>query len=157
MPTIKQPGGHASVAHQQPLSTIVYRNVSRLLDIREVASEGDLADVVDRRLPTRSIKSLVRGGLEQRAVHSLVIPKRTLGHRTDKRELLSQDESDKMVRIARVMALAETVFGDKKRSQVWLRDSEQFNGKSPLAKAATSAGARQVEERLYQVYYGMFG
>jgi len=156
MPTTKR-SGRVSVAHEQPLNTIVYRNVSRLLDIGEVASEGDLADVVDRRLPTRSIRSLVKGGLEERAVHSLVIPRRTLEHRTEKRELLSQDESDKMVRIARVMALAETVFGDKERAQAWLRDGDQFDGRSPLAKAVTAAGARQVEERLYQVYYGMFG
>ena len=157
MPNLKRAARRTSATAQQPLSTLVYRNVSRLLDIGAVASEGDLADVVDRRLPIRSIRALVRGGLEQRAVHSLVIPKRTLEHRTEKRELLSQEESDTMVRIARVMALAQSVFGDEGRSHTWLRDSDQFDGKSPLAKAVTAAGARQVEERLYQVYYGMFG
>jgi putative toxin-antitoxin system antitoxin component (TIGR02293 family) len=158
MPTIKRSGHHALAAtHEQPLSTAVYRWVSRLLDIGEVASEGDLADVVDRRLPTRSIKSLVKGGLEERIIHSLVIPRRTLEHRTERHESLSHDESDKMVRIARVVALARTVFGDNEKALAWLRDDEQFDGRSPLAKSATAAGTRQVEERLFQVYYGLFG
>ncbi|HKW44547.1 MAG TPA: antitoxin Xre/MbcA/ParS toxin-binding domain-containing protein, partial [Candidatus Eremiobacteraceae bacterium] len=85
------------------------------------------------------------------------IPRRTLEHRTKKRQPLTQDESDKALRIARVVALATTVFEDKKVAQRWLRDADQFNGKSPLSKSATAAGARQVEELLYQFYYGMFG
>lgn len=144
-------------ARKPSLNTTVYHGVSRLLDIREVASEGDLADVVDQRLPTRTIKSLVKGALDERAVYKLVIPRRTLEHRDEKHELLSRDESDKAVRIARVIALATAVFEDNGRAWAWLLDDDQFDGKSPLMKSSTSAGARQVEERLYQIYYGLFG
>lgn len=157
MPTPIRRRHGTAVTGKRTLSAAVYENVTSLLNIRSVSSEGDLAEVVDRRLPTRSIKSLVKRGLKERTVYELVIPRRTLEHRDEKHELLTQDESDKAVRIARVIALAETVFGDKRRGWAWLEDADQFDGKSPLTKSSTAAGARQVEERLYQIYFGMFG
>lgn len=142
---------------ERPLSVAVYESVGSLLDLDGVASEGELADVVERRLPTRSLRSLVKGGLRENSLYDLVIPRRTLEHREQGRTLLTTEESDKAVRVARTIALAERVFHDKPKAWAWLNDPEQFDGKSPLRKAATAAGARQVEERLYQIYYGIFG
>jgi putative toxin-antitoxin system antitoxin component (TIGR02293 family) len=140
------------------LGVAVYDSVMSLLSIEAISSEGDLAAVVERRLPTRSLKALVKAGLHEKSLYDLVIPRRTLEHREEARpSLLTRDESDKAVRIARVIALADSVFGDNQKAWAWLRDPDQFDGKSPLEKSSTTAGARQVEERLYQLYYGMFG
>jgi putative toxin-antitoxin system antitoxin component (TIGR02293 family) len=148
---------HPARKKEQPLITAVYESVGSLLNIENVSSEGELADVVEHRLPTRSLRSLIKGGLQESSLYDLVIPRRTLEHREQGRTLLTTEESDKAVRVARTIALAERVFNDKLKAWAWLNDSDQFDGKSPLQKAATAAGARQVEERLYQIYYGIFG
>ena len=140
----------------QSPTAAAYLSLERLINI-EASSEGELADYVERRLPTRSLSRLLKNGLQESSLYDLVIPRRTLEHRVEKKELLTTDESDKAVRIARVIGLAEYVFKSKVMAWAWLEDLGQFNGKSPLLKAATAAGARQVEERLYQIYYGIFG
>jgi len=85
-----------------------------------------------------------------------VVPRRTLTHRRARREALSRDESDRAVRLARLAALAEQVFGDPERSWRWLRAAKrQFQGRTPLQLMATEAGARLVEELLYRIDEGM--
>ena len=60
------------------------------------------------------------------------------------------------VRVARVVALCEAVFGERGRSWKWLRDAKrQFQGRAPLDLLATEAGARLVEEWLYRIDEGM--
>jgi putative toxin-antitoxin system antitoxin component (TIGR02293 family) len=89
-------------------------------------------------------------------VYALVVARRTLAHRRARREALSQDESDRAVRLARTAALAEQVFGDAERAWRWLRaPKRQFRGRSPFQLLATDVGARLVEELLYRVDEGM--
>jgi putative toxin-antitoxin system antitoxin component (TIGR02293 family) len=84
------------------------------------------------------------------------VPRRTLTHRRARHEALSREESDRAVRIARIAALGEQVFGDSERSWHWLRAAKrQFNGRGPLQLAATEAGARLVEEFLHRIDEGI--
>jgi putative toxin-antitoxin system antitoxin component (TIGR02293 family) len=111
---------------------------------------------VEKRLPASAVKALARGGLSESEIYRLVIPRRTLAHRVAKREPLSQEESDRAVRLARVTAFAEQVFGEGERAWRWLRQSKkQFGERSPLEVSGTEAGARLVEELLYQIDDGM--
>ena len=72
-----------------------------------------------------------------------------------RRELLTHEESDRAVRVARVTALAEEVFGEDDKAARWLRKPKsRFDGRIPLALLATDAGARLVEEMLLQLDYG---
>ena len=58
--------------------------------------------------------------------------------------------------MARIAALAEHVFGEPERAWRWLREAKkQLQGRSPMALAATDAGARLVEAFLYQIDEGM--
>jgi len=123
----------------------------------QISSESDLADLVERRLHPRTLDALKEAGLTEKSLHQLIIPRRTLEHRKERRGLLTEEESDRVVRLARVIALAKSIFGDNDKTWAWLSDVDQFSGKNALTKASTSAGARQVEERLYQLYYGIFG
>ncbi|MDD5036947.1 MAG: hypothetical protein PHE55_19650 [Methylococcaceae bacterium] len=52
---------------------------------------------------------------------ALVLPPRTLAHRRAKGQFLSPDESDRALRVARLVALAEGVFGDREKALCWLR------------------------------------
>jgi putative toxin-antitoxin system antitoxin component (TIGR02293 family) len=61
------------------------------------------------------------------------------------------------VRAARLLALGETVFGDKARALQWLaRPVKQLGGSAPLAMMASESGARLVEELLVGIDEGYF-
>lgn len=67
------------------------------------------------------------------------------------------DDRAKAVRQARIVALADCVFGDPEKAQHWLTKSRpRFDGFSPMQMAETDTGARQVEEILWQLMEGLF-
>lgn len=134
----------------------VLRRLEEMLGIRRFKSEQDLVTLVERGLSTQAIESLRRHGLSDDEVYGLLLPRRTLAHRRARREALSRDESDRVVRLARIAALSEHVFGAPERAWRWLRAAKrQFQGRSPLQFAATEAGARLVEELLYRIDEGL--
>jgi putative toxin-antitoxin system antitoxin component (TIGR02293 family) len=99
---------------------------------------------------------LIEGGLSDAEAYRLILPRRTYTHRVAKNEPLTRDESDRAVRIARVTSKAEDLFGDAEKAWRWLRNPKiRFDGKTPMEMLATEAGARLVEEMLYQFEYGM--
>ena len=127
------------------------------LGVSKIRSGEDLASLVDKRLPATAVKALVRGGLSDAEVYQLIVPRRTLAHRIAKHQPLSKDESDKAVRVARITAMAEQVFGEPERAWRWLRKSKRrFGGKTPVEMLATEAGARLVEEMIGQIEHGIF-
>jgi putative toxin-antitoxin system antitoxin component (TIGR02293 family) len=126
------------------------------LGVTRIRSDRDLASLVERRLPAATIQSLVRGGLSDAEAYQLIVPRRTLAHRVARHQPLSREESDKAVRVARITALAEQVFGDPERAWRWLRKPKtRFEGKTPIEMLATEAGARLVEEMAAQIDDGM--
>ena len=134
----------------------VLKRIQEILGIQRIRTDQDLLKLVEQRLPSRAIEALRQSGLTDEEVYSLVIPRRTLTHRRARREALSRDESDRVVRVARVVALCVEVFGERARGWRWLRDAKrQFQGRAPLDLLATEAGARLVEELLYRIDEGM--
>jgi putative toxin-antitoxin system antitoxin component (TIGR02293 family) len=132
------------------------KRVQEILGVQRLRSDQDLVRLVEERLPIDAIDGLRRAGLTDDELYALVVPRRTLTHRRTRREALSRDESDRAVRLARLAALAEQVFGETERSWRWLRATKrQFHGRTPLQLMATEAGARLVEELLYRIDEGM--
>jgi putative toxin-antitoxin system antitoxin component (TIGR02293 family) len=120
-----------------------------MLAVERLRSETDIVRLVEERLPTRAIDALRRAGLTDDDIHALVLPRRTLSHRIARRERLSADESDRVVRIVRVVNLGENAFRDRPRFWDWFRAPQRrFDGRSPLQMLQTEAGARLVEELL---------
>ena len=139
-----------------PAGTL-YSRMGGKLGVPKIRSDEDLASLVQKQLPATAVKALVRGGLSDAEVYQLIVPRRTLAHRMAKHQPLSKDESDKAVRVARITAMAEQVFGEPERAWRWLRKPKQrFDRKPPLEMLATDAGARLVEEMIVQLDYGMF-
>lgn len=134
-----------------------YSNALReILGIHRLRNDHELLKLVEQRLPIQTVDGLRRAGLTDDETYALVIPRRTLAHRRARREALSRDESDRVVRIARITALAGEVFGERERSWRWLRaPKRQFRGRSPLELLATETGARLVEELLYRIDEGI--
>jgi putative toxin-antitoxin system antitoxin component (TIGR02293 family) len=134
----------------------VYRNLggSRTLG-REVWSEADLAAIVSARIPLQAVGALQSRGFSDREIERFVIPARTRRHREARREPLTVEESDRLVRLARVQAIAEDVFGDGEKGNLWLREELGIlGGKSPLEVARTEAGARVIEQILAKIDWG---
>jgi putative toxin-antitoxin system antitoxin component (TIGR02293 family) len=134
-----------------------YARLRGKLGVSRIRTGDELASMVEKRLPITTIKSLVRGGLSDAEVYQLIVPRRTLAHRIARHQPLSKGESDKAVRVARITAMAEQVFGEPERAWRWLRKPQQrFDCKAPLDMLATEAGARLVEETLVQIDQGIF-
>ena len=90
-------------------------------------------------------------------IDRLVIPKRTLARRKARGEMLSADEADRALRLARIGAEANRVFGNPEKARRWLRKpAAAFHGRTPLDLLENEAGARAVDELLVQIDHGMF-
>ena len=144
------------IALNKEPSANLYARLRGKLGIARIRSDRDLASLVEKQLPATVIKWLVRGGLSDAEVYRLILPRRTLAHRLASRQPLSREESDKAVRIARITSMAEQVFGNSERAWRWLRKPKKhFDGKTPMEKLGTEAGARLVEEIVQQIDHGM--
>jgi putative toxin-antitoxin system antitoxin component (TIGR02293 family) len=121
-----------------------------------VKSEEDLVTLVEERLPVISISALLQHGILEKEIYSIIVPRRTLQHRRSRKERLSREESDRAVRMARLVALTEKVFGDQDSGMRWLRSpKKRFRERTPMDMIATETGSRLVEEALYQIDEGM--
>jgi putative toxin-antitoxin system antitoxin component (TIGR02293 family) len=109
------------------------------------------------RAKPASLADLARHGFSDEEIWALVVPKRTLARRVAADEPLTVDETDKALRLERIAALADRVFGDPGKAHRWLRKPKQLLGnKTPVEFLASESGARQVEEMLYRIEHGMF-
>jgi putative toxin-antitoxin system antitoxin component (TIGR02293 family) len=70
---------------------------------------------------------------------------------------LSPDESDKIVRYSRLFRQAADFFGDIEKARAWLKHPQYgLGGAVPLDYARTEAGAREVENLLGRMKYGVY-
>jgi putative toxin-antitoxin system antitoxin component (TIGR02293 family) len=127
------------------------------LGLQAPATEGEILRIVEGRLAPSVIKRLAALGLERPEIDSVVIPSRTLQHRRSRREKLTVEESDRVLRVIRVLSLAESVYGSRQRALAWLRKPHaRLDGRIPLSLLKTDTGSRIVEELLIQTDEGMF-
>ncbi len=83
------------------------------------------------------------------------IPLRTVQRRAKAR--LRRDESDRLARIARIYALAETVLGSRSAAEAWmLAPNWTLDGVPPLDHINTEVAAREVEDALGRIEEGVF-
>ncbi len=86
------------------------------------------------------------------------LPSTTLARRR-KAGSLSSEESDRLVRVARLVSMVyEMMGGNEVAARRWLRDPhELLEGESPLERASTEAGGREVEQIIGRLAHGVFG
>ncbi|MBE7501008.1 MAG: DUF2384 domain-containing protein [Verrucomicrobiales bacterium] len=78
-------------------------------------------------------------------------------HRRKQEGRLTPIESDRLMRYARLMGHAVTVFGDETSAREWLRHPQYGLGWAvPLDYAETEAGTREVEYLLGRIDYGEY-
>jgi putative toxin-antitoxin system antitoxin component (TIGR02293 family) len=127
------------------------------LGLQPPATEGEILRIVEGRIPLSVIKRLAALGLERAEIDTVVIPSRTLQHRRSRREKLTVEESDRVLRFLRVLSLAESLYGSRERALAWLRKPlARLDGRTPLSLLKTDTGSRIIEELLIQIDEGMF-
>ena len=138
----------------------LYARVGVLLGLRSaIHSEVDLMERLEKGLGVAAVQSLrTRAGLTDAETFELIAPRRTLSRREASRQLLSREEADKTVRVARVTARAQQVLGGKPDYAAdWLRTAKSALGdRTPMQALVTESGALAVEEILVGIEHGMF-
>lgn len=125
---------------------------------RSIRSFGDLALAIEEGLPSKAMHALVKSSATtaKEISESVRIPERTL-MRMKQRERLTSDESDKIYRLAYIVAFAQKAFGSREKAHSWLRrDNRALGSRKPLAVLRTEPGLRQVERELGRIEYGDF-
>jgi putative toxin-antitoxin system antitoxin component (TIGR02293 family) len=137
--------------------SVLHQQIGQWLGVRAPKTEQQILEMVEQQLPTSSINRLLALGLTRSELDALVIPQRTLQHRRSRREKLSIEESDRVLRVTRLLSQAESVYGSRERALAWLRRPHpQLSNRTPLEMSRTDTGSRIVEELLVQIDEGMF-
>ena len=73
-----------------------------------------------------------------------------------RRKLLTAAEGDTTARLARVFAVALRVFGDREEAREFLLSPHPvFDDQRPIDLAYSEIGAREIEDHLMRVFYGV--
>ena len=119
---------------------------------------NELRDAVRRGLPFSTMETL-SDQLElspQQCSEVLAIPARTVARRKENKQLNPQ-ESDRLYRVARAASQAVEVLGSLDKARLWLKTPNRaLSCEPPLDLLDTEIGARQVEEVLLRLNYGIF-
>lgn len=120
-------------------------------------NDQQILELVESQLATSAVNRLLALGFTRAEIDALVIPLRTLQHRRSRREKLSVEESDRVLRLARVLSQAEVVYESRERALAWLRrGNPRLRGRNPLEMLKTDTGSRLVEELLIQIDEGIY-
>lgn len=116
-------------------------------DIDEAIREGFPQEVIAKVMQSADIT------LKELAA-SLDLSPRSLQRRRREGKL-AKYESDRIYRLARVIALAKRYIGDDDKARRWLkRPNRALGGRAPLDLIDTEPGARAVENALGRIAYG---
>ena len=126
---------------------------------KTIKKPDDLAQLVRNGLPAIAVKVLAEKLEVSNAALSrkLGVPQRTMTRRLSQRTRLTSAESDRTVRLARVYANAVEMIGDEQKAVNWLgTPNRALGGARPLDQLDTDVGAREVEDVLGRIAYGVF-
>jgi putative toxin-antitoxin system antitoxin component (TIGR02293 family) len=136
--------------------------VLKLLNATGLVGKGrapslELRAAVRNGLPFRTFEALRKAVALPRKQLAMVlgIPDRTLARR-QKAKHLTAAESDRLYRVARTIAHTTSVLGSIEKARAWLtRSNRALGDEAPLTLLDTDIGARQVEDVLLRIEYGI--
>lgn len=118
----------------------------------------DLLKEVERGLPTKAYRIVVDAmGLTPEEEDRLLQVSARTRARWKHRPRLDTATSDRLVRLARILALAIDVLESREHAVAWLREpTDALGDRSPLEVVGTDVGAEKVTNMLYQMEYGVY-
>ncbi len=131
----------ATVKQMHPIATI-HQQIGRIhagLSFRAVQNLQKALDVPMEKLA--SVLGMSRATLHRRKIQGKI----------------DKEESEKLVRYQRLLAKAENVFGNAANAREWLTQKQVGLGNAvPLEFAKSEIGAREVENLLGRIEYGVY-
>ena len=126
---------------------------------RSVRSPEDLVDKVRNGLPFAALSAVMEEYEISRDVVCDVLQLSSRNFlRRKQQKRLSADESDRLYRLARVLAHANRVFEDPDESAEWIQTPNAALGKQqPLTLLDTDIGVQQVDRVLGRIEHGIVG
>jgi len=128
---------------------------------RDVHTDLELTAEIERGLPSASLARLVeelRTGLSPEPIYSVVRCEGDLERREQDRERLTSGESERLVRLARLVIRAEEALGERNTASRWMgKPNRALEGRRPLEWLATDADATRVEDVLGRIEHGVYG
>lgn len=122
----------------------------------ELTSALDEVRLTQHGIKPEAVDSLKKLGATASDLHWIIKP-RTLAHRKSKKEELTQEETGRWLRAAKIQALAIEVFADTDKAQAWLKKARnRFGGQSALTLIQSEVGAQLVADTLNQIDAGYF-
>ena len=109
-------------------------------------------------LSFRAVQNLQKAlDVPMEKVASVLGMSRATLHRRKIQGKIDKEESEKLVRYQRLLKKAEGVFRDAKAAREWLTNNQAGLGNAvPLEFAKTEIGAREVENLLGRIEYGVY-
>ena len=123
---------------------------------RPLRTPVDLQDAIRNGFPQVVVEEIMQAAgisLKELAAILDLSPRSLQRRRREGR--LARFESDRLYRLARIIALAKQYIGDSEAAMRWLkRPNRALGGKIPLEVIDTEPGARTVENILGRIAYG---
>lgn len=125
---------------------------------KRVASQSDLIGAVRHGLRIAAVDAVIEelDAPQSEVLSKLGIPRRTMARRKTAGKLRPA-ESERVYRLAKILAFAESVLGSKEQARHWLNTPNRALGNTaPLSLLETEAGADEVANVLGRIEYGVY-
>jgi len=127
-----------------------------LLGIPLDAPDQDVHELVDAGFSAAVVEAFCYSVKAGAKLQNQVISLRTLRARLAGGQRLTVHESDRLFRLAHIIAMAETSFGRAGKAHRWLsKPKDHFAGRSPFSILSTAQGTRLFEVALIQLTEGL--
>ena len=132
------------------------QTVEAILDLPGAASPLALVDRINDGLPLAAVDAFARRAALEPALRYRLIPKATLATRRKRREPLSREEGARLARAAKILALAEEVWGSAEEARAFLhRAHPMLEDRRPIDVTLDNEfGADLVEGILQRLRFG---
>jgi putative toxin-antitoxin system antitoxin component (TIGR02293 family) len=126
---------------------------------RRTRAPEDMAERVREGLPFAALAAVMdQYGISRDVLCDILHLSRRNFLRRKEQKRLAPDESDRLYRLARVLAHANRVFEDPDESAVWIQAPNTSLGKQqPLTLLDTDIGVQQVDQALGRIEHGIVG
>ena len=124
----------------------------------DISTDAALEEAVLKGIPVQAVRVLAARTSSSLAQLQAIahIDRSTFARRARARSRLKPDESDRIVRVARIAALAIEAMGTED-GLAWLREPSYALGERiPVDMLGTEVGARQVEDVLLRIQHGVY-
>ena len=132
------------------------QTVQMILDLPEANSPLALVDRINDGLPLRAMDAFAERAALEPALRYRIVAKATLAHRRKTKQGLSREESARLARGAKILSLAEDVWGSLDEARAFLyRPHPMLEDRRPIDVTLDNEfGAELVEGILQRLRFG---